>query len=260
MKRSVFLSCALSILAISASAPAFARTNIDPNTDLKVYDNNQQETQIEPATEAPATLMDQTTGQNTEQNNGQNIGQSPQELQDVKPENTQQYLKPQSNSQTNTYNQDEVLKASENFFGSTSGALANVVETVFKQQGSPVGYIQGTEIAAAIGAGLRYGKGTLVMKNGERRQVYWQGPSLGFDTGANASKVFTLVYNLGNPDGIYRRYPGVEGAAFFIAGISATYQKAEGVTLAPIRTGVGFRTGANAGYIAYSKQRRILPF
>ena len=115
------------------------------------------------------------------------------------------------------------------------------------------------ESCSAIGFGVRYGQGTLVMKDGQERKVFWQGPSIGLDTGGNASKVFTLVYNLQNPDGIYRRYPGVEGAAFFIAGIAVTYQRAEGVTLAPMRTGIGFRAGVNAGYTAYSKRRRALP-
>lgn len=165
-----------------------------------------------------------------------------------------------SKQASKTFNQSEIANAATHFFGETSGGIGRAVEKVFRDQGEPVGYIEGSEISAALGVGLRYGKGTLVMKDGERRPVKWQGPSIGFDTGANGSKVFTLVYNLGNPDAIYRRYPGVEGAAFFIAGVSVTYQQAEGVILAPMRTGVGFRLGANAGYTAYSRERRILPF
>lgn len=158
-----------------------------------------------------------------------------------------------------TFTADEIAQAAGTFFGKTSGAMASVVERVFREQGRPTGYIRGEEVAGAIGVGLRYGRGTLVMKDGQERPVYWQGPSIGLDTGGNASKVFTLVYNLDNPDGIYRRYPGVEGAAFFVAGVSVTYQRAEGVTLAPMRTGVGFRAGVNAGYTAYSKRRRWFP-
>ncbi len=159
----------------------------------------------------------------------------------------------------NTFSSEEIALAAGTFFGKTSGAMGTVVERVFREQGKPVGYIRGEEVSGAIGVGLRYGKGTLVMKDGQERPVFWQGPSIGFDTGGNASKVFTLVYNLDNPDGLYRRYPGVEGAAFFIAGVSVTYQRAEGVTLAPMRTGVGFRAGVNAGYTAYSKRRRWVP-
>jgi len=158
------------------------------------------------------------------------------------------------------FTQQEIVDAAGTFFGKTSGSVGQAVERVFQDQGSPVGYIRGDEYAAAIGFGVRYGQGTLVMKDGQERKIFWQGPSIGLDTGGNASKVFTLVYNLENPDGIYRRYPGVEGAAFFIAGIAVTYQRAEGVTLAPMRTGLGFRAGVNAGYTAYSKRRRAIPF
>ena len=157
------------------------------------------------------------------------------------------------------FSSEEIAAAAGTFFGKTSGAMGQVVERVFREQGQPQGYIRGEEASGALGIGVRYGRGTLVMKNGQRRPVFWQGPSIGFDTGGNVSKVFTLVYNLDNPDGIYRRYPGVEGSAFFVAGVSVTYQRAEGVTLAPMRSGVGLRVGVNAGYTAYSKKRRWLP-
>lgn len=159
-----------------------------------------------------------------------------------------------------TYKAEEIKDIAAEFFGKTSENVGKAVEKIFADKGEPVGYIAGNEFAGAIGFGLRYGEGQLVMKDGETRKVYWQGPSIGFDTGANASKVFTLVYNLGNPDGIYRRYPGVEGAAYLVAGIGVTYQQAEGVVLAPMRTGVGLRAGANAGYTAISKTRKIWPF
>lgn len=166
----------------------------------------------------------------------------------------------EASQQASTYSQDEIAEKAGKFFGKSSQTVGKAVEKVFKDQGEPTGYIQGTEYAGAIGFGLRYGQGVLTMKDGSTQKVYWQGPSIGFDTGGNASKVFTLVYGLNNPAAIYRRYPGVEGAAFFIAGIAVTYQRAEGVTLAPMRTGVGLRAGANAGYSAYSKTRRINPF
>jgi hypothetical protein len=160
---------------------------------------------------------------------------------------------------SSTYSAEEIGLAAGTFFGKTSGAMGGVIERVFREQGRPVGFIRGEEVSGAVGVGLRYGRGTLVMKSGEERPVFWQGPSIGLDTGGNASKVFTLVYNLDNPDGIYRRYPGVEGSAFYVAGVAVTYQRAEGVTLAPMRTGVGLRLGVNAGYTAYSKKRRWFP-
>jgi hypothetical protein len=189
----------------------------------------------------------------------QTTGPTPDELPPAPPPATSTVETPKPTN-PDSFSQQEIIDAAGTFFGKASGSVGQAVERVFKDQGSPVGYIRGDEYAAALGVGVRYGQGTLVMKDGQERKIFWQGPSIGFDTGGNASKVFTLVYNLQNPDGIYRRYPGVEGAAFFIAGIAVTYQRAEGVTLAPMRTGIGFRAGVNAGYTAYSKRRRTLPF
>ncbi|RZJ19886.1 MAG: DUF1134 domain-containing protein, partial [Brevundimonas sp.] len=89
---------------------------------------------------------------------------------------------------------------------------------------------------------------------------FWQGASIGWDFGGNASRVFTLVYGLYHPDMIYRRYPGVEGSAYLVGGLGVNYQRADGIVLAPIRTGVGLRLGANVGTMSYSRQRNILPF
>lgn len=101
---------------------------------------------------------------------------------------------------------------------------------------------------------------TCVSPTGETRKVFWQGPSIGFDTGANASKVFTLVYGMHNPDDIYQRYPGVSGSAYLVAGMGVNYQRRDDITLAPIRAGVGFRLGVNVGYLAYTRERHLLPF
>jgi hypothetical protein len=98
------------------------------------------------------------------------------------------------------------------------------------------------------------------MKERHRQEVYWQGPSIGWDFGGNASRVFTLCYNLQYPDMIYRRFPGVEGTAYFIGGLGVNYQRAEDITLAPIRAGVGLRLGANLGYLSYSRERHASPF
>ncbi|WBQ10251.1 DUF1134 domain-containing protein [Hyphomonadaceae bacterium ML37] len=164
-------------------------------------------------------------------------------------------------SDIDTYSQDELVEAAADFFGVTAEAAASALERVFSDLGRPVGYIAGEELSAAIGVGLRYGEGYLVMKSGEpRRKVYWQGPSVGFDAGGNASRVFTLVYNLYDTDLLYQRFPGVEGSAYFVAGLGVNYQRADDITLAPIRSGVGFRAGANVGYLAYSRQRNWVPF
>lgn len=163
-------------------------------------------------------------------------------------------------SANDTFTEEEVVNAGAKFFGTTSESVAAAMEKIFKDQGRPVGYIEGEEGSGAFIVGLRYGNGTLVLRNGVRRKIYWQGPSAGFDFGGNASKVFTLVYGLNDPDRIYQRFPGVDGSAYFVAGLGVNYQYAEGITLAPVRTGVGLRLGANAGYLAYSRKQRKNPF
>ena len=164
-------------------------------------------------------------------------------------------------AQEETYEESEIAAEVADFFEMSTVAAGEVVAKVFSDLGQPNAYITGNEGAGAIGVGLRYGEGNLYFKNGGGPiQVYWQGPSIGFDLGGNASKVFTLVYNLQDADTLYQRFPGVEGSFYLVAGIGVNYQRAEGVTLAPMRTGVGLRTGVNAGYLSYSRDRRWLPF
>ncbi|MBL8530114.1 MAG: DUF1134 domain-containing protein [Hyphomonadaceae bacterium] len=160
-----------------------------------------------------------------------------------------------------TYSEPEIVDAVNRFFGAGAEGVAAVVARVFSDLGRPNGYVQGEEGSGAIGVGLRYGEGHLHLKRlrGTTR-VFWQGPSIGFDTGGNAAKVFTLVYNMRNPDQIFHRYAGVEGSAYYIGGVGVNYQRRGDITLAPMRFGVGLRLGANVGYLAYSRRRRINPF
>lgn len=158
------------------------------------------------------------------------------------------------------YTQEEILAKATGFFGETTEGLAKAIEHVFEDQGRPNGFVTGEEFSGAIGVGLRFGKGTLNRKSGASREVHWQGPSVGFDLGGNASKVFVLVYHLDNSEQIYQRFPGVEGTFYFVAGVGVNYQKSGDVILAPIRTGVGLRAGANVGYLHYTKKRSWNPF
>lgn len=159
-----------------------------------------------------------------------------------------------------TFTEQEVLNAATGFFGSTSKGMADVVHKVFSDYGQPNAYIAGEEGGGAFVLGLRYGGGTLVMKNGEREKVFWQGPTAGWDFGGNAVKVFTLIYNLPNGKAIYQRFAGVEGSAYFIGGIGLNYQQRGNIVLAPMRSGVGLRLGASVGYLKYTEGREWLPF
>ncbi len=173
------------------------------------------------------------------------------------PEHAPEYA---TGNKADTYSRDELVNKVSDFFGVTAEAAGAVISKVFKDNGQPTGYIAGEEGSAAITVGLRYGKGLLYMKNKSAETVYWQGPSIGWDLGGNASRSFTLCYNIQDPRDIYQRFPGIEGTAYLIGGLGVNYQRADDITLAPIRAGVGLRLGANIGYLAYTKTRHILPF
>ncbi len=159
-----------------------------------------------------------------------------------------------------TYSEGETLEAAQKFFGGTSEGLAKAIEKAFHDLGAPNAYIQGSEGSGAFFVGLRYGEGELYYKGGGATKVYWQGPSVGFDWGGNASKVFTLVYNLHWTRDLYQRFPGVDGSLYIVAGVGLNYQRASDITLAPIRTGVGLRAGASIGYLAYTQHPSWNPF
>ncbi len=159
-----------------------------------------------------------------------------------------------------TYSNDEIVHNVSDFFGVASEKAGAVVEHVFRDNGRPTGYIAGEEASGAIGIGLRYGDGLLYMKRRPPMRLYWRGPSVGWDLGGNASRVFTLCYNLQYPEAVLQRFPGVDGSIYIVAGLGVNYQKADDITLAPIRSGVGLRLGANVGYLAYSRSSHWLPF
>ncbi len=159
-----------------------------------------------------------------------------------------------------TYDQDSIVREAAAFLGDTTEGLAKVIEKAFRDHGRPNGYIKGEELSAAITIGLSYGRGELTLKSGERVDVFWQGPSLGFDLGFNASKVFILVYNLPGKDAIFQRFPGVDGSLYYFGGVGMNYQRRQDIVLAPIRLGVGWRAGASVGYMHYTRERSYLPF
>ena len=158
-----------------------------------------------------------------------------------------------------TYSHEEMVRNVSDFFGVTAENAGSVIEKVFHENGRPTAYIAGEEGSGAFFFGLRYGKGLMYMKDRPRMPVFWQGPTGGFDWGGNASRVFTLCYDLQYPDAVFRRFPGVEGSAYFVGGLGVNYQRADGITLAPVRAGVGLRLGASLGYLAYSRQRNVIP-
>ncbi|KQW73247.1 hypothetical protein ASE17_09925 [Phenylobacterium sp. Root77] len=162
--------------------------------------------------------------------------------------------------QAETYSREELVNNVSDFLGVTAEAAGGVIERAFQDNGRPTAYIAGEEASGAFVGGARYGRGLLYMKNRQPMEVFWQGPSVGWDFGGNASRVFTLCYNLQYPEVIFQRFPGVEGTAYLVAGLGVNYLRSDDIILAPIRTGVGVRLGANVGYLGFSRTRRTLPF
>ena len=159
-----------------------------------------------------------------------------------------------------TYSAEEIIAGGHQFFGNTSRGLAEAVEYVFSKQGRPTAYIVGEEGAGAIIGGLRYGEGNIYYKNGVKKHIFWQGPSLGLDFGGNGSRTLTLVYNSQSPEDLYARFGGVEGSAYLVGGLGVNFQKRDDIIMAPIRTGLGARLGANVGYLKYSPNATWNPF
>lgn len=163
-------------------------------------------------------------------------------------------------SQSDTYHQDDLIGAAEGVFGKGAQGLAGLIEDILAKQGEPNAYIVGREASGAFVIGARYGSGTLYHKVEGQRPVYWTGPSIGFDAGANAGSTFVLVYNLHDTEELYERYPAGEGSAYLVGGFNASYLRKGDVVLIPIRVGAGLRLGVNAGYMKFSHKQRWLPF
>jgi hypothetical protein len=159
-----------------------------------------------------------------------------------------------------TVAKEDVFAAAEGVFGRGAEGLAGLIEDLLKKQGEPTAYITGREASGALVVGVRYGQGTLHHGVEGDRDVYWTGPSLGFDFGADANKVFVLVYNLHDSQDLFKRYPAAEGNAYVVGGFTASYVRRGDVVLIPIRLGVGARLGVNAGYMKFSEKGRWFPF
>jgi hypothetical protein len=158
------------------------------------------------------------------------------------------------------FTSEEIQAAGRGFFGTLSAELASVIEYAFRAYGRPTGYVLGTEGGGALLAGLRYGQGTLVTKGSGQRKIYWQGPSLGYDFGIDGSRVMFLVYNIKGLDEVLTRFVGVDGSAYLVGGVGITFLKKGRLVLAPIRTGLGLRLGANVGYLKFTPEPSLNPF
>lgn len=160
------------------------------------------------------------------------------------------------------YTLDEIRDATRGFFGTISTNLASVIEYSFSKQGRPTAYILGQEGGGAFLAGLRYGDGTLYRRSGgtQTQKIYWHGPSVGYDVGAEGSRTLFLIYKLRDSADLYRSFTGIDGSAYVVGGVGVTLLKGGPVFMAPIRSGVGLRLGANLGYLRFTPQPTWNPF
>ena len=157
----------------------------------------------------------------------------------------------------NTFDKKEMVDKAKIYFADLSEGIGIIIERSFNDFGQPSAYIEGQEFSAAFFGGLRYGKGKIYFKDGTTKDIYWNGPSVGFDLGANVSKVFTLIYNLelDNFNKLLGRYPEVEGTLYLAAGLAINYQKKNDIIITPVRSGLGLRAGINLGYTKYTKKK-----
>jgi hypothetical protein len=160
----------------------------------------------------------------------------------------------------NQFSPNELVDAGHRFFGGVSRGLAMIVEKAVDKWGQPNGYILGEEAGGAFVGGLRYGDGTLYTKNAGDLRVFWQGPTVGFDAGADGARTMMLVYNLPRTQAIFDRFGGIDGSAYFVGGFGMTALTANNIVLVPIRSGVGLRLGANLGYLKFTERPTWNPF
>ncbi len=159
-----------------------------------------------------------------------------------------------------SYSIEEIREAGRGLFGTISAEFAGVLNAIFRSYGRPNGYIVGREGGGAFLAGLRFGKGKLNRKGEDRRQVFWQGPSIGYDFGAEGSSVIILVYNLKSTDDIYGRFSGIGGSAYMAGGVGFNALTNGKVIILPVRVGIGLRLGASISYLKITDQRTWNPF
>jgi hypothetical protein len=159
-----------------------------------------------------------------------------------------------------TFSSEEIVDNGHRFFGSIARGLAEGVEGANKRWGRPNAYILGQEGSGAFIGGLRYGEGTMYTRNAGKRKVYWQGPTIGLDAGADGDRTMMLVYNLPEVDGIYRRFSGVDGSAYLVGGLGFTALNNSEVVVMPVRSGLGARLGMNLGYLKFTPQQTWNPF
>ncbi len=241
-------------LALIAAVPAGAQVRtIDPNQGIDSDLGTQP-------SRPPATTTPQDQRNSPAQDDTIPSTPPAQQTPVTPPSTVPETRATQTTQAADTFERDDLLAAGEGVFGKGAEGLAGIIERILKEQGRPNAYIAGREASGAFVVGLRYGSGVMTHKVEGQMPVYWTGPSLGFDIGGDANKVFVLVYNLYDTEELFHRFPAAEGRLYFVGGFAATYLRRSYVVLIPVRLGVGWRAGVNVGYMNFTHKARWLPF
>lgn len=158
------------------------------------------------------------------------------------------------------YSDDDLIVSGHKFFGNLSRGLAEAIQSATRKWGQPNAYVLGQEAGGAVIGGLRYGEGVMYTRNAGDKKLFWQGPSLGVDYGADGDRTMMLIYNLPSTEALFQRFIGVDGSAYLVGGFGVTALAADGVTVVPIRTGLGARLGVNIGYLKFTESATWNPF
>ena len=159
-----------------------------------------------------------------------------------------------------TFSTGDLVDKGHHFFGTVSRGIALTIEEAARRFGQPNGYVLGQEAGGAFIGGLRYGEGLMYTRNAGDQKVYWEGPSIGFDAGANGDRTMMLVYGLPSTQAIFQRFGGLDGSAYFIGGFGFTALTNERVVVVPIRSGVGARLGVALSYLKFTPRPTWNPF
>jgi hypothetical protein len=263
--RKFMIAMALVATMVSGTAPAQVRT-IDPNQPV---DGDLDGPRVPPPPARPNASGGQTYREPTYTSEAP-AEQEPQPLEAPLPAQTPspppartpgaEARAEATTDAATTFKRDDLIGAGEGVFGKGAEGFGSIIEKILSEQGEPNAYIAGREAAGAFVVGLRYGSGIMTHKVEGQMPVYWTGPSIGFDVGGDANKVFVLVYNLYDTADLYRRFPAAEGRLYFVGGFAATYLRRGNVVLIPVRLGVGYRAGVNVGYMKFTQRSNWLPF
>ena len=158
------------------------------------------------------------------------------------------------------FSNEDLVDKGHHFFGSVSRGIALTIEEAARRFGQPNGYILGQEAGGAFIGGLRYGEGLMYTRNAGDQKVYWEGPSIGFDAGADGDRTMMLVYGLPSTQAIFQRFGGVDGSAYVVGGFGFTALTNERIVVVPIRSGVGARFGIALSYLKFTPRPTWTPF